>query len=125
MLHKIVWVAVESCRNDDISIVLCGQFKYSIGILGSALATIIPSDTNQASASGIRNLETMAASGIISKAVSSITADGVRFQQEIYISRSEYIYIFFLRFPRLTIFIIKSLRPILSHMFLELSSSPQ
>ena len=62
VLHKIVWVAVESCRNDDISIVLCGQFKYSIGILGSALATIIPSDTNQASASGIRNLETMVAS---------------------------------------------------------------
>ena len=67
---------------------VCGQFKYSIGILGSALATIIPSDTNQASASGIRNLETMAASGIISKAVSNITADGLRFQQSIGTSAS-------------------------------------
>ena len=54
----------ELSRNDDVSIELCGQLKYSIGKLGSARATIIPSETNQASASGIRNLETTAASGI-------------------------------------------------------------
>ena len=77
-----VWVAVEWYRNDNISTALCERLKYSIGLLGSALATIIPSDT------GIRNLETMAASGIISKAVSNITADGLRFQRIKYLKKN-------------------------------------
>ena len=71
---------VQLSRNDDSSVVLCGQFKYSIGILGSALATIIPSETIKGVLLVFRIWKPLRQVEFISRAVRSITADCLRFQ---------------------------------------------
>lgn len=67
-------------RNDDSSVVLCGQFKYSIGILGSAIATIIPSETIKRVLLVFRIWKPLRQVEFISRAVRNITADCLGFQ---------------------------------------------